>query len=47
MFSKSHNCSSRRSNRHAMMATSGNTAFDAYKADTLRRLEEDWYEFRQ
>ena len=45
MFKKSHNCSSRRSNRHAMMATSGNSAFDAYKADTLRRLEEEQTNF--
>ncbi|MFC2967832.1 DUF2852 domain-containing protein [Acidimangrovimonas pyrenivorans] len=27
--------------RHYGMASSGNTAFDAYKADTLRRLEEE------
>ncbi|MEM7752696.1 MAG: DUF2852 domain-containing protein [Pseudomonadota bacterium] len=35
------NCSSR--TRHAAHAfkTSGNSAFDAYKADTLRRLEEE------
>ncbi|WP_068114673.1 DUF2852 domain-containing protein [Tropicimonas marinistellae] len=26
---------------HAAMKTSGNTAFDAYKAETLRRLEEE------
>ena len=34
-------CAYRR-NRHAHgFRTSGNTAFDAYKADTLRRLEEE------
>jgi hypothetical protein len=27
------------------MASSGNTAFDAYKADTLRRLEEEQNNF--
>ena len=35
---------SRRSNRHAYrntMQSSGNSAFDAYKADTLRRLEDE------
>lgn len=44
MFSKS--C--RRSERHAMrrsgyaaMKSSGNTAFDTYKADTLQRLEQE------
>jgi len=44
MFSKS--C--RRSERHAMrrsgyaaMKSSGNSAFDAYKADTLQRLEQE------
>jgi hypothetical protein len=45
MFNKSTTCSTRRSNRHAMMATSGNSAFDAYKADTLRRLEEEQTNF--
>lgn len=45
MFNKSHNCGGRRSNRHAMMATSGNSAFDAYKADTLRRLEDEQTNF--
>ncbi|NDR56476.1 DUF2852 domain-containing protein [Aliiruegeria sabulilitoris] len=28
-------------NYHAAMKTSGNSAFDAYKQDTLRRLEEE------
>jgi len=49
MFSKS--C--RRTGRHhemrragyAAMKNSGNTAFDAYKADTLRRLEEEQEQF--
>lgn len=42
------NRSCRKHNRHAMhwgahrvYASSGNTAFDAYKAETLRRLEEE------
>lgn len=35
-------CSHRRHARHhAAFRSSGNTAFDAYKADTLRRLEEE------
>ena len=46
MFSKSHLCSRSKSS-YRRNASSGSTAFDAYKADTLRRLEEDWYEFRQ
>ncbi len=37
MFSKS--CC--KTTRHAMTRSSGNTAFDAYKADTLRRLEDE------
>jgi hypothetical protein len=43
MFSKS--CRSTRHTRHhaawSAMKPSGNSAFDAYKADTLRRLEEE------
>ncbi len=35
---------SRHHNRHAMHS-SGNTAFDAYKADTLQRLEEEQGKF--
>lgn len=31
--------------RHAAFRPSGNTAFDAYKADTLRRLEEEQEQF--
>lgn len=38
-------CAKRRAHSHAMtrhkFRTSGNSAFDAYKADTLRRLEEE------
>lgn len=42
MFSKS-SCGPRthRHTRHAAFKSSGNSAFDAYKADTLRRLEEE------
>lgn len=47
MFGKS--CSHRRNpmTRHAYgaMKPSGNSAFDAYKADTLRRLEEEQEQF--
>ncbi len=46
------NCTSRRSHRMATMHNikaaarpSGNAAFDAYKADTLRRLEEEQTSF--
>lgn len=45
MFNKS--CS-KHSHRHAarhMSTSSGNSAFDAYKADTLRRLEEEQSNF--
>ncbi|MEM9552332.1 MAG: DUF2852 domain-containing protein [Pseudomonadota bacterium] len=42
-------CGKRRANwsRHAMnsMSTTGNSAFDSYKADTLRRLEQEQHEF--
>jgi Protein of unknown function (DUF2852). len=43
MFSKSCNHSYRHSNRHAwaMHRPSGNAAFDSYKAETLKRLEEE------
>ena len=46
MFSRS-NCAARRDNHmhrhwgHPMMKPSGNTAFDSYKADMLRRLEDE------
>ena len=39
MFS-SKSCS-RKSSRSMMSRSTGNSAFDAYKADTLRRLEEE------
>ncbi|MBN2905402.1 MAG: DUF2852 domain-containing protein [Rhodobacteraceae bacterium] len=32
---------------HAAFASSGNSAFDAYKADTLRRLEEEQNAFAE
>ncbi|MCF2872262.1 DUF2852 domain-containing protein [Octadecabacter sp. G9-8] len=48
------NCASKRTRhshrRHAMrtaMSSSGNAAFDAYKADTLRRLEEEQGNFEE
>ncbi len=46
MFSKSHRTSNGMG-RHAMhaMKPTGNSAFDAYKADTLRRLEEEQNNF--
>lgn len=43
MFSGSCRTSSRR--RHSRFQGSGNYAFDAYKADTLRRLEEEQNSF--
>ncbi len=46
MFSSS--CRSRgqhRTNPFATMRSSGNSAFDAYKAETLRRLEEEQHSF--
>ena len=45
------NCANRRNHmtlhrsRHAAFKSSGNTAFDSYKADTLRRLEEEQENF--
>ena len=42
------NCANRRNRRNTMMNTyssSGNTAFDAYKEDTLRRLEDEQQSF--
>ncbi|KAJ54560.1 hypothetical protein ACMU_17795 [Actibacterium mucosum KCTC 23349] len=38
MFSR---CSKRTHSRHYGFKSSGNTAFDAYKSETLRRLEEE------
>jgi len=47
MFSKSCSARGRHNARYARtaMKSSGNTAFDAYKADTLRRLEEEQNNF--
>ena len=39
MFNRS--CATRRTSVRAAFKSSGNTAFDAYKHDTLRRLEEE------
>ena len=44
MFSKSHSCS-RSKSFYRRDASSGNAAFGAYKADTLRRLEEEQQQF--
>ena len=44
MFSKSHSCS-RSKSFYRRDASSNNAAFDAYKADTLRRLEEEQQQF--
>ncbi len=45
MFNKS--CNHRRHSRHGFsaMSSTGNSAFDAYKTDTLRRLEEEQSNF--
>ena len=40
-------CSHRARNAHTAFKSSGNTAFDAYKTDTLRRLEEEQDAFEQ
>jgi len=46
MFNRSQSCSARRTMMHRSgFQSSGNTAFDAYKADTLRRLEEEQQAF--
>ena len=47
MFSRSCSRTSHRSRHSAFMAMkpSGNSAFDAYKADTLRRLEDEQHSF--
>lgn len=46
MFSKSRSCNrSRHTSARAAMRSSGNTAFDAYKTETLRRLEEEQQSF--
>ncbi len=44
MFS-GHGCASRRT--HHPRRSTGNSAFDAYKADTLRRLEDEQASFEQ
>ena len=44
------NCSRRRSahfSTHSRMNTTGNRAFDAYREDTLRRLEEEQRAFEE
>ncbi len=44
MFSKSNGCAARRGgyrSQHHGMAPTGNSAFDAYRTETLRRLEEE------
>ena len=44
MFNRSSSCGQRRHRRHdigSAYATSANTAFDAYKSDSLRRLEDE------
>lgn len=47
----SHSCSHRRTGwtRHGMsaMRPTGNTVFDTYKADTLRRLEQEQQDFER
>lgn len=41
------NCGHRRAHKmHRRMSSSGNTAFDAYKAETLRRLEDEQEAFQ-
>lgn len=48
MFNRSSACGHRRHHRHDMgraCNTSGNSAFDAYKSDTLRRLEDEQMAF--
>lgn len=45
MFSKSCSYRSRRGHSALALRPTGNTAFDAYKADTLRRLEEEQDKF--
>ena len=44
MFS-SKSCTRKSSNRAMMTRSTGNSAFDAYKADTLRRLEDEQSNF--
>lgn len=42
---KSSSCAKRTSHRHMATRSTGNAAFDAYKADTLARLEEEQTNF--
>ncbi len=42
---KSNSCAKRKSYRHMTGRSTGNAAFDAYKADTLARLEEEQNNF--
>lgn len=42
------NCNARRAHNHGMkFRSSGNSAFDAYKADTLRRLQDEQASFEE
>lgn len=45
MFNSS--CTMSRKSRHQNFRSSGNTAFDAYKADTLQRLEDEQRAFEE
>ncbi len=48
MFSSSSSCAMRKSRRNqfrGMTTSTGNSAFDAYRADTLRRLEDEQHNF--
>ena len=45
MFKSSCSRSARRCHFHSVHSRTGNSAFDAYKEDTLRRLEEEQSEF--
>jgi hypothetical protein len=50
MFNRNHRCGERRMHRmehdrRGAYASSGNTAFDAYKSETLRRLEDEQLAF--
>lgn len=48
MFTRSSSCGTRRHHRHDLGRAgsgTGNAAFDAYKADTLRRLEDEQMAF--
>ena len=41
------NCARRTRHAHVAFKSSGNSAFDAYKSDTLRRLQEEQDHFEQ